>query len=200
MKKIISVILASCFVFLLSPFASAASIDDTNVFYYEDSEIIIEGEHLNYDEMKRIADYISGDLSIENNTADSSSVYGLMCTLFGHNIEKSTAKEISHNVYSTAPKCLEKTYEVKTCSRCDYIEKTLISSKRINCHWVTSINRNCRYYKFGSFCFFDIFYKIPDNLIFSCHNISDRQKLFYYFMSVIKLDYWDPTIVVLLRQ
>lgn len=128
MKKIVSIIMAMCFVFALACVAGASDVN-SNTFYYGDKEIIVEGQSLSYEEMKEIADYVAGE-----NSDDGISVCGLTCTLLGHKISESTVKEITHNVYSTAPKCVQKTYTVKTCSRCDYIEKELITSKRVNCH------------------------------------------------------------------
>ncbi len=128
MKKIVSMLMAICLVCALSCVAGAANVN-SNIFYYGDKEIIVEGQDLSYEEMKEIADYIAG----ENNNGGISAK-GLTCSLFGHNISESTVKEITHNVYSTAPKCVKKTYKVRSCSRCDYIEKELISSVRVNCH------------------------------------------------------------------
>ena len=80
--------------------------------------------------MKEIADFVAG---VDN--SEHVAPVGLLCSIFGHKVTESTAKEITHNVYSTAPKCVEKVYTVKTCSRCDdYIETELISSIRIYCH------------------------------------------------------------------
>ena len=129
MKKIIALVLASCLMFSAVSFATAASDDSNNVFCYGEKEITVEGTDLSYDEMKAIADYIAGE---EN--SDGISTHGLTCTIFGHKITESAVKEITHNVYNAAPKCVERLYSVKTCSRCDYIEKELLSSYRIHCH------------------------------------------------------------------
>lgn len=128
MKKIVSMIMAVCLISAFTCVAGAADVD-SNIFYYGDKEIVVEGENLSHEEMKAIADFVA-----EGNDSGDASTYGLMCSLFGHNIEETTAREITHNVYSTAPKCVEKTYKVRTCSRCDHIEKELIYSKRVNCH------------------------------------------------------------------
>ena len=42
--------------------------------------------------------------------------------------------EVTVEVYATSPRCVEETYEVSLCSRCDYTTKTLLSSSRITCH------------------------------------------------------------------
>lgn len=129
MKKLLSFVLAVCLMFSVTSIASAASDISDNVFYYGETEIIVEGNDLSYAEMKEIADYIASIDSL-----DHASPAGLICSIFGHNLTASTAIEITHNVYTTAPKCVEKQYTVETCSRCDYIEKTLLNSYRIQCH------------------------------------------------------------------
>lgn len=59
--------------------------------------------------------------------------YGLMCTLFGHNYEETTAEIITHKVRTSAPRCLRERYRVQVCSRCDDMVYTLQSKTYISC-------------------------------------------------------------------
>lgn len=59
---------------------------------------------------------------------------GLTCTLFGHKLETGTTSVVTHNVSSTAPRCLRETFDYEICTRCDYSEYTLIGSEYIYCH------------------------------------------------------------------
>lgn len=58
---------------------------------------------------------------------------GAYCNLYGHSYVNSTAIITEHKVYTSIPRCVKKTYSVKTCSVCGYQTKTLTSSTRINC-------------------------------------------------------------------
>ena len=109
------------------------------VFYYPDKEITVENDDgLDYETMQFIADSIAyGDLPHLENPSHVAMPANILCTLFGHDLTTSTVSEVTHNVYTTSPKCVRKIYDVTTCTRsgCDYFEKTLISSKRISsCH------------------------------------------------------------------
>lgn len=126
MRKATSFVLAVCLLFSVATISGAASDNNDNTFYYGETEITVEGTDLSYAEMKEIADYVAG--------ADHASTCGLMCTVFGHNTTDATVKEITHNVYTTAPKCVQKVYTVTTCSRCDYIDKELLMTTRVHCH------------------------------------------------------------------
>ncbi len=128
MKKVISFVMAVCLMFSVAVIASATSGNE-NIFYYGETEITVEGNDLTYEEMKEIADFVAG---VDN--SEHVAPVGLLCSIFGHKITESTVIEITHNVYSTAPRCVEKQYMVKSCSRCDYIVKTLLNSYRVNCH------------------------------------------------------------------
>lgn len=59
----------------------------------------------------------------------------IICTLFGHNYTTTASTSVTHNVYTTSPKCVRNTYETKTCTRCGHTETELIESVRIStCH------------------------------------------------------------------
>ena len=142
MKRIISIVLiVSTILVGVSAFVYADDLTNQTimVFYYPDKEITVENPNgLDYETMKFIADSIAyGDSPQLENPSHVALPANILCTLFGHDLTTSYVSEVTHNVYTTSPKCVKKTYEVVTCTRssCDYFEKTLISSKRIStCH------------------------------------------------------------------
>ncbi len=136
MKKIVHILLVTL-LFLFSTIISSYAVDDTpNVFAFGDKEIIILDESINYETMERIASYIAKDNpSTPKILDDPENPDNIICDIFGHNLTTTTAVEVTHNVYTTSPKCVRKTYNVEYCTRCDYINKTLKSSVRIStCH------------------------------------------------------------------
>ncbi len=60
--------------------------------------------------------------------------YNLVCSLFSHKYTSEIITTTTHNVRSSAPKCLLEKINVSVCSRCGYTEKEHISSSYINCH------------------------------------------------------------------
>ena len=96
---------------------------------HEHIEIIIENENISEETREKIiAFYTNG-----GEEKEESATYGLTCTLFGHKIESSAVSTITHKVRSTSPRCLKKTYDYESCTRCDYEESTLASSIYIAC-------------------------------------------------------------------
>lgn len=77
---------------------------------------------------KAIAFYTNGGEE-KNGTA----TYGLTCTLLGHKLESSRVYSINHEVRSTSPRCLKKTYDYAACTRCDYEESVLVGEQYIFC-------------------------------------------------------------------
>lgn len=65
---------------------------------------------------------------------DEITPYGLSCFLFGHNYESEIITTVTHNVRTTAPRCLEESYEAQVCSKCGDTKLTLLISHYINCH------------------------------------------------------------------
>ena len=96
---------------------------------HEHIEIYIENENISEEtEAKIIAFYTNG-----GEEQDDFSTYGLTCTLFGHKLESSVVRTITHKARTTAPRCLQKTYNYESCSRCDYENSVLASQKYIYC-------------------------------------------------------------------
>ena len=130
MKKILAVILAIASVFSLATFSASAENEDDNTVVitrgYVDYifEAGVSEDHMN--------SFINA-IETEHEDCDDASTYGLMCTLFGHKLETSSAITITHNARTSDPRCLRKTYSVETCSRCDYSNSTLLGSSYISC-------------------------------------------------------------------
>ena len=89
--------------------------------------IFDENTKLNDIEKNAIANHL-----VYGNT-DDSSTYGLWCSLFGHSYESHMASKITHCVYDTNPRCVEETYEVLVCTRCEDTVSTKIATAEISC-------------------------------------------------------------------
>ena len=59
--------------------------------------------------------------------------YGLMCTLFGHELTESKVGVITHKVFTYAPRCKREIYNVTICERCDYQTQTLSGTSYLDC-------------------------------------------------------------------
>lgn len=92
-------------------------------------EIFIENEDISEETRAKIIAYYSDP----NHEDDGVATCGLTCTLFGHKLENSTVRSVTHKVRSTAPRCLEKTYDYDACTRCDYESSELLGSVYIYC-------------------------------------------------------------------
>lgn len=126
MKKIIALILVVVSVFCvmsISAYAEDAN-ENTVTVTINAIEFVFDADTSEDFRNKFIAHYFN---------CDDSTVYGLTCTLFGHKIESSVVSAVTHKVNSTDPRCLRETYNVETCSRCDYTNSTLLSSSYITC-------------------------------------------------------------------
>ena len=124
-KKILSLILAismlAC-IFIMPANAAEPTAD-------EHIEIIIVNQNISEETKEKIiAFYANGGEEQEGIAA-----YGLTCTLLGHKTESTQVYKINHEVRATAPRCLKKTYDYITCTRCDYEESILVSSIYIAC-------------------------------------------------------------------
>ncbi|MBQ2846799.1 MAG: hypothetical protein IJE74_00890 [Clostridia bacterium] len=128
MKKIIALILVV--VSLFSTMSIAAYAEDTNentvTITVNETEFVFDANTTEEFRNKAIAHYF-------NHNDDSTSTYGLTCTLFGHKLESSIISAVTHKVNATDPRCLRERYNTEVCSRCDYTNSTLISSTYITC-------------------------------------------------------------------
>ena len=125
MKKVISLILSLCFILSLGviPASAEEAIENENI------TILIHNEDISEETKEKLIAFYSNPES-HNNT---STTYGLTCTLFGHKLESSVVTTITHKVSTTAPRCQEKTYTYESCTRCDYENSTLIGTTYIYC-------------------------------------------------------------------
>lgn len=127
MKKIIALILTVVFVFSamsITAYAEDAS-ENTVTVTVNDVEFVFDADTTEDFRNKFIEHYF--------NHNDEASTYGLMCTLFGHKLESSITTTITHKARTTAPRCLQKKFNVEACTRCDYTNSTLISNIYISC-------------------------------------------------------------------
>lgn len=129
MKKFLAVILAIASVFSLASFSASAENTDENtvVITKGDTDYIFEAG-VSEELMKSFIYAIETE-----HDCDDTATYGLMCTLFGHKLESTTAATITHKAAASDPRCLRRTYLVEACTRCDYTSQTLLGSTYISC-------------------------------------------------------------------
>lgn len=126
MKKLLLVLLCFCMTFTVHAFD-----DEVYQFSYDELDITIqfsEDTHFSEAERKIVADL----LVYGNNEPTESSTYA-WCWLTGHDYQYDYVSATHHRILEKAPRCEEITYEVETCSKCDHLEYTEISSMYINC-------------------------------------------------------------------
>lgn len=126
MKKILALSLALVLLASLCVSVSAETAEN-HIVHLEGVDVIFEEtSSLSAEAKQRVAEQlVYGESSV--------TTYGLMCTLFGHKTTTEIVTTISHRVNATSPRCLEETWQVVTCSRCDYTESTCIASSMIDC-------------------------------------------------------------------
>lgn len=127
MKKTRFLAILLVFAISISIFAiHSSAADEVEEAYIE---IIFLDENVS-DEFKEkaTAHLLSGGAEDEG-----AATYGILCKAFGHVLETSKTTKITHKVNATAPRCLQRTYEVSACTRCDYTVSTLTSSSYIYC-------------------------------------------------------------------
>ena len=135
-KRVITIVLIICTALCCTTFVgSAEPLSET--FYYEGGvEVTVEYRPgLSYDDLHRIADTLAG-VEITPPEGDSIMLHP-QCAAGNHALVSTYSYVTEHNVYSTSPKCVKKTYLVETCERmgCFFSTTTLISSLRIStCH------------------------------------------------------------------
>lgn len=130
MKRILSIIM--CFVLLMAAASVVSASGETGVYEYEinnvEYTVEFEDNDISPDKMQVIAETLVGlrDGSVQT--------YGLMCTLFGHDLVTKAVYVTEHKVRASIPRCLRHTYHVTYCEDCDYTkEQVLISSAYVDC-------------------------------------------------------------------
>ena len=105
---------------------SAVEVEDATT---AEIEIFIENEEISEETKAKIIAYYSDP----NHEDDGIATCGLTCNLFGHKLESTTVRSVTHKARATAPRCLEQTYDYDACTRCDYEKSTLLGSSYIYC-------------------------------------------------------------------
>lgn len=128
MKKIIAIIMVVVSLFSVMSISVYAEDANKNTITVTVNETVFIFDTNTSEEFrsKAIARYF-------NHNGEGTSTYGLTCTLFGHKLESSVVTTITHKARATAPRCLQETYEMEVCSRCDYTNPILIGSTYISC-------------------------------------------------------------------
>lgn len=125
-KRFLSLVLTLTVLIGLFIIPTSATVEEPVT---EEIEIFIENEDISEETRAKIIAYYSDP----NHEDDGIATCGLTCTLFGHKFESSAVRTVTHKARSTAPRCLQKTYNFDTCTRCDYETSTLLSSVYIYC-------------------------------------------------------------------
>lgn len=128
MKKIIALILVFVFAFSTMSITACAeeSKENTVTVTVNGVEFVFDANTTEDFRNKFIAHYFS-------HNDENAATYGLTCTLLGHKLESSIARTITHKARATAPRCLQETYNIEVCTRCDYTNSTLLSRAYISC-------------------------------------------------------------------
>ncbi len=111
MKKILVVLFAFLLALLMCVSAFA---ENENEFVYQRGNITIyfdSSTTFNAEQREAFVDILTG-------TNNQPSPCGLAC-LFGHKYEIASVTTVTHQVNSVQPKCLEETFELKQCTRCN---------------------------------------------------------------------------------
>ena len=124
-KKILALILSIAM--LACIFIMPANAAETES--YEHIEIIIVNPNISEETKEKAFAFYSND----GEEQEGISTYGITCTLLGHKLETTGVYKITHEVRSTSPRCLKKTYDYSACTRCDYEESILTGSEYIVC-------------------------------------------------------------------
>ncbi|MBE6692335.1 MAG: hypothetical protein E7586_03250 [Ruminococcaceae bacterium] len=131
MKKALSILI--CTLILMTTICVVASAENAsgNTYNFETKDahytVTFEGNNLSAEQQQRIAE------NLVFGKDDSAQTYGLGCILFGHDYLYDTARVTTHKVYSSAPRCVDDVYEIKTCEDCDFHEETWLYSEDIFC-------------------------------------------------------------------
>lgn len=118
MKKLVTVILCA----ILAMHTAAMTTDRSNYEYekenYHVTVTFSEDSSFSVEKKQAVADFLvseSGAVSPQS-----------LCWLTGHNYKTENVSLIRHKVAAKSPRCKRSIYSVKTCTKCDYIDETLI--------------------------------------------------------------------------
>lgn len=128
MKRIIALIMAVVSVFSVMTFTASAheTEEETVSITVGNTEFIFPANTSEEFRQKAIAAHL-------NPEDDGAQTYGVICDLLGHDLISEEVISIIHNARTSAPRCLERTYQDDVCKRCDYVNRTLLSNGYIYC-------------------------------------------------------------------
>ena len=129
MKKIIKHIILVILLVVLSINSNAYTGKKLQQSYNYDNITIIFNDTL-LDESQQTN--IAGTF-VDNTTMQTASSIGFICFFFGHDMQTGYVTAITHRVYSTPPRCLKETFEIRVCKRCGYFETELVGRCFIDC-------------------------------------------------------------------
>lgn len=131
MKKIIAIALAIATVLWLSVLAVSAGYEDGYRYRVGNTTVIFDKDtELTEEQRQSIASTVA-----EENNPYAAEPANLICSVFGHKYgdEGYNMTFIIHEVREEDPRCDEQIRQIRTCSRCDKLTTTVISSKSISC-------------------------------------------------------------------
>lgn len=125
-SRIISFVLAVALILSSAQIFAFADSTSDGCAHAENEVVYIFNEDVSDEIKEKVIASINGE--------EGAQPRGIICNLFGHDIETGTTIAITHKAKATAPRCLEKTYRYEACTRCDdYSTTTLLSSQYIYC-------------------------------------------------------------------
>lgn len=129
MKKILCFIVTFCVILSLPCVAAMESVGTQIEYGDEGISVTFQSDSkLTEIEKKEIAD------KIVYGTQESEIMpASLLCSILGHDTSTETVSVIYHKVRATSPRCRKDVLKVEKCSRCDYENSTVSSSKYISC-------------------------------------------------------------------
>ena len=121
MKKTIASLL---FIVIFTFTVVTVSANETTTDQYHFDEIGVditfeEGNSLTEEQKARIAEILAYDLTPVETRA--------WCWLTGHDKVVHAVRKVTHKVRDLSPRCLEETYNITTCNKCNYYEEELIA-------------------------------------------------------------------------
>ena len=126
LTKIFALLLAMVFAF--APATHAANA--TYTYHDGNTEVRIAHDGLSEEKLLQLALLLAA-----GETNSDMQAYGLMCTLFGHKLVKTTNEVVRHMVYDTYPYCEREYYNTTLCERnnCNYADIELLSVEKVGC-------------------------------------------------------------------
>lgn len=128
MKKLFVSLLFSAFIISFAMGIHAVEQQDSISYNYDELgvEVVFAGNTVfNQEQQQRIADILGNDIDpVESRS---------WCWLTGHTYVKDAVSVITHKASAYNPRCLEQTYKVTTCKKCNYYDEELLGSIYITC-------------------------------------------------------------------